>query len=134
MRMKNTLRIAVVGIALLLANGPVWAHHAMIAQFSLDKPITLRGTLTKMVWTNPHGMIYMDVKGADGQVEKWEIETGSPVRILSEGLKEADFRPGMEIIVGGYAAKNGTRTGTGMIVTFPDREASGRQASFALGR
>lgn len=134
MRMKKTLPIAVLGVALLFLNGPVWAHHAMISQFSLNKPITLRGTLTKMVWTNPHAMIYMDVKGADGQVESWEIETGSPFRIFSGGLKETDFRPGIEIIVGGYAAKNGTRTGTGMIVTFPDREASGRQASFALGR
>lgn len=134
MRIRTTLPILVVGATLLLATVPAWAHHAMIAQFALDRPITLKGTVTKMDWVNPHGWIYMDVKGADGQVENWAVETGSPLRMQNRGLKKTDFRYGSEIIVGGFAAKDGTRTAAGWIITFPDREASGREASFSLGR
>jgi len=136
MREKPTLPIVVVGAALLLATGPVWAHHDLVAQFSLQKPITLRGTLTKMEWVNPHGWIYLDVKGADGQAENWAIETGSPFRMMRRGLNRTDFQVGIELIVGGFAARDGTRKAAGWIVTFPDREASfpDREASFPLGR
>ena len=133
---KMTLPIMVVGAALLLATRPVWAHHAMFAQFDVKKSITLKGTITKMDWVNPHGWIYMDVKRADGRVETWTIETGNPLRMTNRGLSPTDFRPGLEIIVGGFPAKDGKRTLAGWIVTFPDREASfpEREASFALGR
>lgn len=133
---KMTLPIMVVGAVLLLATRPVWAHHAMFAQFDVKKSITLKGTLTKMDWVNPHGWIYMDVKRADGRVETWTIETGNPLRMANRGLSPADFRPGIEIIVGGFPAKDGKRTLAGWIITFPDREAStpDREASFALGR
>jgi len=136
MRTRATLPIVVIGITLFLATGPVWAHHALIAQFALNKPITLRGTVTKMEWVNPHGWIYLDVKGADGQVENWAIETGSPLRMQRRGLKRTDFRYGVDIIVGGFAARDNTRTAAGWIVTFPDREAAvpAREASFSLGR
>jgi len=136
MRVKTTLPIMVVGAALLVATSPVSAHHAMIAQFALDSPITLRGTVTKMEWVNPHGWIYLEVKGANGQVENWAIETGGPLRMERRGLRKTDFRYGIEIIVGAFAAKDGTRTAAGWIVTFPDREAAvpAREASFSLGR
>ena len=134
MRIRTTLALVVVGVAWLLASGPAWAHHAMIAQFALDRPITLRGTVTKMEWVNPHGWLYLEVKGADGLVENWAIETGSPLRMERRGLRKADFLHGSEIIVGGFAAKDGSRTAAGWIVTFPGREASGQEASFSLGR
>ena len=76
MRTRHIALGIVSGAALLLASGSASAHHSMIAQFSLNKPITLRGTVTKLEWLNPHGHIYMDVKGAGGQVENWMIETG----------------------------------------------------------
>lgn len=133
---KTTLSIVVVGAVLLLAAKPLWAHHAMFAQFDVNKSMTLRGTLTKMDWVNPHGWIYMDVKRPDGRVETWAIETGNPFRMTKRGLSPADFRPGTEIIVGGFPARDGKRTMAGWIVTFPDREASSpeQEASFALGR
>lgn len=134
MRPRTTPSRVLVGVILLLATGPVWAHHNLVVQFALNKPITLRGTLTKMEWVNPHGWIYVDVKGADGEVENWAIETGNPLRMINRGLKRDDFRPGTEIIVGGWVAKNGTRTAAGWIVTFPDRETAGQEASFSLGR
>ena len=136
MKRKTTPAFVLVGAALVFATGSVSAHHSMVAEFSLNKPITLRGTLTKMEWVNPHGRIYIDVKGPDGRAENWAIEAGSPLRMEKRGLKKGDFRPGIELIVSGFAARDGTRTAAGMTVTFPDREASfpAREASFVLGR
>ncbi len=131
-KMRTTL--AFVAIAVLLTTGPVWAHHSMVVQFSLEKPITLRGTVTKLMWMNPHSWIYVDVTGPKGQVDNWRIETGALPRMIRRGLTKTDFKLGTEIIVGGYAARDGQLKAAGMIVTFPDREATGREASFGLGR
>ena len=136
MTKRTTLAIALVGATLLFTTGPVSAHHAMVAEFNLAKPITLKGTLTKMEWVNPHGWIYIDSKGPGGRVESWKFETGSPFRMEKRGLKKTDFKIGDEVIVSGFASKDGTPTGAGMTITFPDREKSfpAGEATFVLGR
>ncbi|OFW17857.1 MAG: hypothetical protein A3H97_12570 [Acidobacteria bacterium RIFCSPLOWO2_02_FULL_65_29] len=138
MTTRTTLTMVAVGAVslLVLLVAPVLAHHNLIAQFSTNKPVSLRGTLTKMEWTNPHAWIHVSVKGEDGRAEEWAIETGSPLAMQRRGLKRTDFKPGIEIIVGGFAARDGSRTAAGMIVTFPDREVTspGAETSFTLGR
>ena len=136
MRIRTTLVIVLAGLALVVTSQPLWAHHSMVAQFSLEKPITLRGTVTTLMWHNPHGRIYVDVKNAEGVVENWMIETGATGRMIRRGLKKADFAFGVEVIVAGYAARDGKRSVAGVSVTFPDREASSppREATFSLGR
>ena len=132
--MKRIFLGAIVTAAVLLGSPPAWAHHAMIAEFSTAKPITVSGTVTKVMWTNPHGLIFIDVTRDDGEIESWQIETGSPFRMTRRGLKRTDFNPGVKIIVVGYAARSGEPKAAGMVVTFPDRERTGREASFTLGR
>jgi len=136
--MKNRMPViaAFVGAALLAAVAPVSAHHAMVAEFNLAKPITVKGTLARMEWVNPHGWIYVTTTNPEGLVETWKIETGSPFRMEKRGLKKTDFRIGGEVIVNGFAAKDGSPTVAGFSITFPDREASfpAREASFVLGR
>jgi len=131
---RTTLIGIFVGGALLLASGSVWAHHSLSAHFNLDKPITLRGTVTRLAWLNPHGRIYIDVKGTDGRTESWMVETGSPLRMERRGLKKGDFQIGAEVIVGGYASRDGGRTAAGLVVRFPERETATREAAFSLGR
>ena len=134
MNARRTVGIVVASAALLFTVAPAWAHHAMIAEFALNKPITLRGTITKLEWKNPHGFIHLDVKGENGQVENWAVETGSVYNMMKRGLKKTDLPPGTDIIIGGWQAKDGTRNAAGWIVTFPTREGKGREASFSLGR
>ena len=121
MPMRSKLSVMVLGAGLLLAAVPaVWAHHSFAAEFDEKQPITLRGTLTKMEWVNPHGWLHIDVKGQDGKVVSWAIEAGGPNALLRRGLRKTDFPAGVEVIVEGYRAKNGTPTANGRTVKMLD--------------
>jgi hypothetical protein len=104
----------------LLAAAPMFAHHAFSAEYDAQQPITLKGTLTKMEWVNPHGWIYVDVKDESGKVVNWAVEFGSPNALLRRGLRRTDFPEGVEVTVSGYRAKNGSATVNGNSVKLPD--------------
>ena len=116
--MRARLSVATVGVGLLLAAAPASAHHSFAAEFDEKQPITLTGTLTKMEWVNPHGWIYVDAKGPDGQVKNWAVEAVAPNTLLRRGLRKEDFPIGTEVIVKGYRAKNGQPVANGRTVTF----------------
>ena len=116
---KQTLDLlGAVGLALFAA--PVAAHHSFAAEFDIEKPIELRGTLTRMEWVNPHGWLYIDVKNADGTVTNWAIEAGGATQLLRRGLRRTDFPAGTEVIVNGYLARSGEPVVNGRSVTTPD--------------
>ena len=94
---------------LLAATAPVLAHHSFSATYDGNKPITLRGTVSKLGWQNPHAHIYVDVKNADGKVVTWEVESAGPTALLKQGLRKEDF-VGAEVIIKGFLAKDGTPT------------------------
>ena len=118
--MKKPTILGVVSIGVLLTTVQVLGHHAFSAEFDIDKPITLAGTLTKMAWTNPHGWIYLDVKGQQGKVVNWAVEVGAPNALLRRGLRLADFPAGLEVVIEGFSARDGTPTANGITIKFPD--------------
>ena len=110
--------LLIFGVALTAL--PALAHHSFAAEYDSNQPVTLKGTLTKVEWINPHGWIYVDVKNDDGKVTNWAVEFGSPNALLRRGLRKSDFPAGVELVVKGYRAKSGSPTINGTSVKFPD--------------
>jgi hypothetical protein len=117
-----------MGAALLVAGAigtPAVAHHAFQAEFDGNAPIMLQGKVTKVEWINPHTWVHMDVV-TDGQAQEWMVEAGTPNTLLRAGITRDTLKPGEEIIVRGYRAKD-TRCR-------PACKANGRDVTFTDGR
>jgi len=101
----------VCGLALV---GPLSAHHSIQSQFDIHKTINISGTVAKMEWINPHSYLTVNVKDADGKVQKWAFELGGPESLRRAGLSRADrggMKPGDQVTVTALAAKDGSNSG-----------------------
>jgi hypothetical protein len=118
--MRTTFAMAAVALGVSLAGATMQAHHAFAAEFDANRPVKLKGTVTRMEWINPHAWIHVDVKTPDGKTQKWEIEAGAPNALLRRGWKKDSLAPGITIVVDGYASKDGGNKANGRDITLPD--------------
>jgi hypothetical protein len=112
--------VLVATILMALAAAPVFAHHSFAAEYDSTKPITLKGTITKMEWMNPHARFYVDVKDETGKVTNWELELGSPNGLMRRGWTRNSLKPGDSVVVEGYLAKDGSHLANARQVTLSD--------------
>lgn len=102
-----TARTAGFAAVLLLVALPALAHHAR-SGYDLSRQVTLKGTITKVEWTNPHALIYFDVNDATGRVQNWHAITGGPSRMSRYGWTQDTLKPGDPITITGNPTKDGT--------------------------
>ena len=124
--------IAVAFSGVLLAAWPVAAHHAVAAQYDMDKQGEWTGTLKKMEFINPHSMLHLNVKGADGSVTEWVFQTTNSGTLRSKGLARTgpgSLEVGAKYTVKGFAARNGNPMGFLRVLVFPD----GKELTFWFG-
>lgn len=118
--MRIRLVLAIVGMALVSTAAPARAHHSFASEFDAQKPVKFTATVTKMEWINPHAWMHVAVKKPDGTVENWMIEAGSPNSLFRRGVNKDTVRIGMEVVVDGYQARDGSLRANGRDVTLPD--------------
>jgi hypothetical protein len=112
--MKFAVFAAAAG--LIAATGSVMAHHSFAAEFDAGKALTLKGTVTKIEWQNPHTYFYLDVTGGDGKVVNWGMEMGSPNGLMRQGWTRNTLKIGDSVTVEGSQAKDGTNVGNARVV------------------
>jgi hypothetical protein len=124
----------VLAVGALLGTIPVAGHHSFPAQYDADKPVEMKGTVTKVEWTNPHARFYIDVKDASGKVESWNFEMASPNVLSRNGWKRDTLKIGSMITVAGYLARQGERMAIAGALTGSDGKPLFASTQTDLGR
>jgi hypothetical protein len=101
-------RLLLLGFGFLVAAAPVLAHHSFASEFDATQPITLKGKVTRIAWTNPHVWIYLNVTDETGKLVNWGFERGAPHQVQGRGWTREMLKPGDELVVVGSRARDGS--------------------------
>ena len=107
-------------LALSSHSNIAFAHHSFSAEFDGQKPLTLKGSVVKWEMINPHGWITIEVPASDGTVTIWMIETSNPNGLMRLGWTKHSLKPGDEITVEAFQAKDGSHTANAARITLAD--------------
>ena len=117
--MRTKLAVLTAGL-LLVAGAPLFAHHSPGVEFDMGKPMTVTGVVTKLEWMNPHIWFYVDVKDENGKVVNWAFQGGPPAFLVRSGWTKNALKPGDQVTVQGFPAKDGSNNASSRSVTLPD--------------
>jgi len=115
--MRLSLLCAV--LAAIAVPSAMLAHHSFSAEFDAAKKITLNGVVTKVDWLNPHIFIYLDVKDDTGAVTHWQCEGGPPNTLTRNGWSKNSIKPGDQLTIDGWLAKDNSKTCNARSVKLP---------------
>ena len=118
--MRARLGVWLAAIALVASAAPLAAHHSFAAEYDASKPVTLKGTVTRVEWTNPHARFYVDVKDETGTVTNWNLELASPNVLARQGWTRNSLKSGDVITVEGSMAKDGAKMANAKTVVLAD--------------
>ena len=130
--MRNSTLGAVLA-ALLLYAASASAHHAFSKTFDPEKQVNLSGTVTKVQWTNPHVITYVDVKDTNGKVTNWKFEMGNPASLTKAGWTKDKLKVGQMVTLQGWQAKNGSHLASAEEVTMASGERLSAASSYDRG-
>jgi hypothetical protein len=99
--MKRLLVAMILMAVLALSTGPAFAHHSFAATYFEDKTQKIEGTLVQFLFRNPHSFVHVEVKGENGQVERWAVEWGGGGQLGRQGITRETLKPGDFVIVTG---------------------------------
>ena len=126
-RSRTALRFAAALVALAVATAAS-AHHSFAVHFVADKIVTVKGTVEEFTFHNPHGLLMLTAKDDKGVEQHWRIETNSPNILRRRGWSEDSIKPGDQVTIEGYPARDGSPSMRVYRVTFPDgRELVGQR-------
>src|SRR5262245_17570440 len=109
-----------VGLSSLWFAGAAAAHHSVVAEYDLNRPIKLTGKVTQMKWSNPHGWIYLDVTDPNGKVVSWALETSSANSLYRRGWRKEDLPAGTVLTIEGWRSRTSSSTGSVGVAVLPD--------------
>jgi len=134
MNSKLTAILGTAALAMSVAAIPALGHHSFSAEFDSTKPVTLEGTVVKMDFVNPHSWLYLDVKGADGQIQHWSVEGGAPGVLLRNGWTRNTLPEGTKIVVHGFMSKDGAYRANSRDIQLPDGKKLDTGSSYGGGK
>jgi hypothetical protein len=129
--MKRSLATILVLTAVWAGGRSLAAHHSFAAEYDREKPVTLKGSVTKVEWMNPHVYFYIDVADAAGATANWAIEGGAPTSLYRAGWRKDMLKVGDVVTVHGFLARDGSKLANMRTAVMPDgREIFGGQVYY----
>lgn len=129
-RIRGILTISVLSAAIV--PGAV-AHHSFAAEYDINSPVTLTGTVTRVAWTNPHAFFYIDVEDEQGTVVNWELELGSPNMLIRYRFTRDTLQLGESVTVDGFLARDGSNLANARTIRLADGRVLSAGSSANLG-
>ncbi len=118
--MNKKALLGVLTVLLAVSAPSAFAHHSFAAEFDGNAPVTIKGKVTNFEWVNPHSWVHIDVVDENGNTVNWSCETAPPNMLYRSGWRKDSLKPGDEVVIEGFKAKDGSHTMNARTVTTPD--------------